>query len=243
MDKKEKPSIFIATPMYGGVCHGYFMKSVMGLVMKLTYKGYKVTFNDLYNESLINRARNTLTELFLRSDADYLLFIDGDEGFNADGVIDMIDTDLDIIGAAVPMKAINWANVEKAAELKKPDLKRFGSYVNINFVNRQDLHKVADNPKKPLEVKNIGTGLLLIKRNVFETMKEHVGKYKSDQLDLGGIKKGEYIYDFWKTQVDPEEERLLSEDYYFCTLWRKLGGSVYVAPHVKVVHVGTYIFV
>jgi hypothetical protein len=78
MDKKEKPSIFIATPMYGGVCHGYFMKSVMGLVMKLTYKGYKVTFNDLYNESLINRARNTLTELFLRSDADYLLFIDGD---------------------------------------------------------------------------------------------------------------------------------------------------------------------
>ena len=83
----------------------------MGLVMKLTLKGYKVTFNDLYNESLINRARNTLTELFLRSDADYLLFIDGDEGFNADGVIDMIDTGLDVIGAAVPMKAINWANV------------------------------------------------------------------------------------------------------------------------------------
>jgi hypothetical protein len=26
MAKKEKPSIFIATPMYGGVCHGYFMK-------------------------------------------------------------------------------------------------------------------------------------------------------------------------------------------------------------------------
>lgn len=240
MDKK--PSIFIATPMYGGVCHGYFMKSIMSLVINLTAQGYKVTFNDLYNESLINRARNTLTEIFLRTDADYLLFIDGDEGFAAQGVIQMINENVDLVGAAVPMKAINWNNVKKAAEMGKEDLSRYGSYVNINFIDTKDLSQVKENPNKLIEVKNVGTGLMLVKRNVFEQMKEHVGKYKSDQLDLGGIKKGEYIHDFWKTQVSQEEERLLSEDYFFCTLWRKLGGKVFVAPYVKVVHVGSYIF-
>lgn len=240
MDKK--PSIFIATPMYGGQCSGMFSKSMINLVLKLTSQGYRVSFNDLYNESLINRARNTLTEIFLRSDYEYLLFIDGDEGFNSDHVIQMIKEDVDLIGAAVPMKAINWKNVQKAVELKKEDISRYTAYVNINLINQEDLKQVAEDPNKLLKVKNVGTGMMLIRRNVFEQMKEHVGKYKSDQLDLGGIKKGEYIHDYWKTQVDPKEERLLSEDYFFCTLWRELGGTVYVAPYVKVVHIGSYIF-
>ena len=238
----NKPSIFIATPMYGGQCSGMFLKGILNLVLKLGSEGYRVKFNDLYNESLINRARNTLTEIFLRSDFDYLLFIDGDEGFNADHVVQMIKEDVDLIGAAVPMKAINWDNIRKAAEMKKEDLGRYGAYVNINLIDPNDLKQIGEDRNKLLKVKNVGTGMMLIKRNVFEQMKEHVGKYKSDQLNLGGIQKGDYIYDFWKTQVDEEEQRLLSEDYFFCTLWRKLGGTVYVAPYVKVVHIGSYIF-
>ena len=114
-------SITIATPMYGGVCHGAYLKSILSLTNLLGQKGYRVNYTDLSNESLITRARNTLTELFLRTGNDYLLFIDSDQGFNADGVVKMIEENVDIIGAAVPMKGINWESVKKAVLQNKED--------------------------------------------------------------------------------------------------------------------------
>lgn len=233
--------IFVATPMYGGVCHGQFLKSMTALLLKGKEKGHEITFTDLYNESLINRARNTLTEMFLRTDYEFLLFIDADQGFNADAVLRMIDEDLDIVGAAVPMKAINWQRVENAVKDGKTDLANHSAIYNVNLTPDQK-KQLKENPADIVEVKYIGTGLMLIKRNVLETLKEQVGSYRSDQSTIGSIKKGEAIYDFWKTMVDPESERLLSEDYYFCKLWKDLGGKVYLAPYVKVMHVGTYWF-
>lgn len=233
--------IFIATPMYGGVCHGQFLKSILALVLKGKEKGHEITFTDLYNESLINRARNTITELFLRSNYEYLLFIDADQGFDPDGVLRMIDENLDVVGAAVPMKGINWQRVEKAVKEGKTDLAKQTGIYNINMSQEQkDIF--LKNPNNIAEVEYIGTGLMLIKRNVLEILKEQVGAYRSDQLEVGTIKKGDTVYDFWKTIVDPKSERLLSEDYNFCKLWKDQGGKIYLAPYVKVVHAGSYIF-
>lgn len=233
--------VFVATPMYGGVCHGQFLKSITALLLKGKEKGHEITFTDLYNESLINRARNTLTEMFLRTNSEYLLFIDADQGFDAEAVLRMIEEDLDIVGAAVPMKAINWQRVEKAVKDGKTDLAKHTAIYNVNMTPEQK-KSLSENPNSIVEVKFIGTGLMLIKRNVLETLKEHVGSYRSDQIMVGTIKKGDGIYDFWKTMVEPESERLLSEDYYFCKLWKDLGGKIYLAPYVKVMHVGTYWF-
>jgi hypothetical protein len=238
----KKPKIFIATPMYGGVCHGSYMKSMMSLMITLAEKGYVATYNDLYNESLITRARNTLTEMFLRSDSDYMLFIDADEGFSVSGVIKMIEEGQDLIGAAVPMKAINWDRVRTAAKKDLPDLDRFTAYYNINVSDPETLKTLRENPNDILEIQHIGTGLLLISRKVFEDLKPLVNTYKSDQKDIGGIKKGSDIYNFWQTVVDEESQRLLSEDYNFCRLWRSLGNKAYLAPYVVVSHMGTYLF-
>lgn len=108
--------ITIATPMYGGMCSGVYMKSVLELVKALSNSGHTAHFIDIANESLITRARNLLTEMFLRSNSDYLLFIDADEGFGADGIVKMISEEVDLIGAAVPMKGINWERVRQAAK-------------------------------------------------------------------------------------------------------------------------------
>jgi hypothetical protein len=69
--------ITIATPMYGGMCSGVYMKSIIELVKALANANHTVNFIDIANESLITRARNLLTEMFLRTNSDYLLFIDG----------------------------------------------------------------------------------------------------------------------------------------------------------------------
>ena len=234
-------SITIATPMYGGICHNSFLKSLFSLMNLLSQKGYRVNFSDLSNESLITRARNTLTELFLRTGNDYLLFIDSDQGFNAEGVLKMIEEDVDLIGAAVPMKGINWERVKAAAKNDEQDLSNFTAIYNVNISNEQRQY-LKENPGQMVEVEYIGTGLMLIKRDVFQKLKESTASYRSDQSDMAGIKHGDTIYDFWRTDIDPKSKRLLSEDYNFCDMWKSLGGKIYLAPYVKVVHVGTYWF-
>ena len=89
--------ITIATPMYGGMCSGSFMKSVLDLIKVMADAGHQISFIDIANESLITRARNTLTEIFLRSMSDYLLFIDADQGFESQGVLRMINEGADLV--------------------------------------------------------------------------------------------------------------------------------------------------
>lgn len=236
-------SIYIATPMYGGQCTGVFLKSILTLVDVLRKDGHVVHFHDLYNESLINRARNSLTEMFLQTNYTHLLFIDADQGFDAGGILKMIQEDVDLIGAAVPMKGINWKRVENRVKdgIPADQLEKHTGIYNVN-ISTEQRKLLKENPSQKVEVDYVGTGLLLIKRNVLEQLKQHVGQYRSDQPKLGTIEYGDPIYDFWKTIVDQKSERLLSEDYNFCKLWRDIGGKVYVAPYVKVTHVGTYIF-
>jgi hypothetical protein len=234
-------SITIATPMYGGICHGAYLKSIINLVNLLSKKGYSVNYSELSNESLITRARNTLTEIFLRTGNDYLLFIDSDQGFNADQVVKMIDENEMLIGAAVPMKGINWERVRAAAKADKENISNFTSIYNVNISNEQK-EELKKNPTQKVEVDYVGSGLMLIHRNVFQILKEFTPSYRSDQHSIGGIEYGETIYDFWRTEIEPISKRLLSEDYNFCKIWRDNGGKIYLAPYVKVVHVGTYWF-
>lgn len=233
--------ITIATPMYGGTCTGIYMKSILQLVKNLANAGHQVHYLDIANESLITRARNTLTELFLRSNSDYLLFIDADQGFDAVAVVKMVEEKVDLVGAAVPMKAINWDRVKKAAESGRTDLEKHTAIYNVNM-NQEQKKQLRENPNRLVEVDYIGTGLLLISRNVFETIKKDIKQYRCDQQYIGGIVFGDAIYDFWQTTIDEESERLLSEDYQFCKLWKQSGGKTYLAPYVKVEHVGTYWF-
>lgn len=233
--------ITIATPMYGGMCSGVYMKSIIELVKALAKDNHNVNFIDIANESLITRARNLLTELFLRTNSDYLLFIDADEGFAPDGVVKMINEGVDLIGAAVPMKGINWDRVRKAAKEDKPNLENFTAIYNVNM-NADQKNKLKEDPQKIVEVDYMGTGLMLISRKVFETIKKHVPQYRCDQQQIGSILFGDPIYDFWQAVIDHDSERLLSEDYQFCKLWKQSGGKIYLAPYVRVQHVGTYWF-
>lgn len=231
----------IATPMYGGVCNGAYLKSLIALVNILSKKGYEVNYSELSNESLITRARNTLTEIFLRTGYDYLLFIDADEGFDAATVAKMIEEDEMLIGAAVPMKGINWDRVKLAANQGESDLSKFTAIYNVN-ISAEQKENLRNNPGGKVEVDYIGSGLMLIHRDVFQKLKEFTPSYRSDQAGESGISYGETIHNFWRTEIDPDSNRLLSEDYNFCKMWKSIGGKIYLAPYVRVIHAGTYWF-
>lgn len=99
-----KTKLFISTPMYGGMCFGYYTQAVLQLNNVLREKNIDSMFSFMFNESLITRARNALTHNFLKTDSTHLLFIDSDIGFNPHDVVKMIEADKDVIGGIYPKK-------------------------------------------------------------------------------------------------------------------------------------------
>ena len=121
-EELSKKSIFVATPMYGGMNHGLYAKACLDLQAICVQYGIKIKFSFLFNESLITRARNYLVDEFLnRSDCTHLLFIDADIHFDPKDVIAMLALDKDVIGGPYPKKAIKWRSVKKALQ-KNPDI-------------------------------------------------------------------------------------------------------------------------
>ena len=227
--------------MYGGMCTGQYTASLVELVGALAAAGHESFYGKTYNESLITRARNSLVNQFLLTDCDYLLFIDADHGFKAAEILKMIESNVELIGAIYPMKNINWQGVIAAHQngVKAEDLGRYSGFFSANLKNKDD-GPVTFFLDQPLIVENVATGMMLIKREVFEKMIPTTDTYGSaDNTGLVDLDKTHY--EFFKTEID-ENKVLLSEDYYFCKKWKELGGNVYAAPWVQITHFGSYEF-
>jgi len=176
--------LFIATPMYGGMCAGYYTQSILQLMITCQANGIEPHFSFMFNESLITRARNSLALTFLKTECTHLMFIDSDIKFRAEDVVHMVRADKDVICGIYPKKEINWHSVKQAMDrgVEYDQLKyHTGSFV-VNLVNYAGEVTVPMN--QPVEIFNGGTGFMLIKREVFEKMGEVVPSYSNDVIDL-----------------------------------------------------------
>lgn len=234
--------LFVASPMYGGLCYGFYVQSCLQLQTLCKNANMNLSFSYLFNESLIQRARNLLTHHFLQSEATHMMFIDADIRFNPNDIFPMIEADKDIICGIYPKKEINWQTVRNAINAGVPDdqLKHHTGAFVVNLVDYQTEVTVPIN--QPVEIWNGGTGFMLIKREVFEGLIGKVPMYLNNVLDLQSNKNGETIHEFFATQIEPESKLLLSEDYDFCKKARNNGYKVWAAPWVQLAHVGTYAF-
>jgi hypothetical protein len=234
--------IFVATPMYGGMCTGSYLTGVMQLPMVLAQNKMLMYYNHLMNESLITRARNRCAYEFLKTDATHLMFIDADIGFNAHDVVSMVQRDLDIVCGLYPKKEIHWGRIAKAVQDGVPHselVNHTGTFV-VNLVGNKEV-EIENN--KVFEIDNGGTGFMLIKREVFEALADKVPEYKNDMyLATEVVSKDMFIKEYFDTSIDEESGRLLSEDYHFCKLARKHGFKIHAAPWVRLSHTGTYVF-
>jgi hypothetical protein len=251
LEKLRKNKLFIATPMYGGMAHGLYIKSSLDLQTTMNKYGIETKFSFLFNESLITRARNYLVDEFLRSDHTHMLFIDSDIHYNPQDVLALMALDKDVIGGPYPKKSINWGNVAQAARshpnMEPRELEQLvGEYV-FNVVKGTKQFTVTD----PLEVMEIGTGFMMVKREVFEKMEKEYPmiRYKPDHVGQANFDGTRYIHAYFDTVIDTKEsivgggsDRYLSEDYMFCQMWRKMGGQIYLCPWMKTQHIGTYAF-
>lgn len=239
MDNK----IYVATPMYGGMCTAPYALALMNLPPTLYQNNIRMGYGYVMNESLITRARNDLTHEFLKSDCTHLMFIDADIGFNPNDIPPMVEADKDIIGGIYPKKDINWYSVAAAVKKGVPPEQlaaHTGAFV-LNFLNNQTT--ATGDINQPLEVQHAGTGFLLIKRKVFEKLAETVPSYTLPAyLVVDSANPAKIVKEFFTTSINPDDNQLLSEDYHFCRIARQAGFKIYVAPWPELTHTGTYAF-
>lgn len=253
MNELRKRKLFVAVPMYGGMCAGMFTRSIADLSALCTANGIEVKYYFLFNESLITRARNYCADEFMRSDSTHLMFIDSDIGFNPHDVIALLalsdhedpNNPYDIIAGPYPKKCISWEKIKAAvdkgvADENPENLSRFvGDYV-FNPVAGQGAIPIH----QPVEVLEAGTGFMMIRRRTFEKFQEAYPQqlYTPDHVRTEHFDGSRQIMAFFDTPICPDSNRYLSEDYMFCQWTRKIGMKVWFCPWMQLNHVGSYVF-
>ena len=217
VDFLKTTKVHIAMPCYGGMLTESTFMSFIKWANTARQLGIDWTLETMVNESLISRARNTLTAKFLdMPDATHLFFVDADIGWEPWHLLVLLNRDVDVIGGLYPMKTmpIKWVvNGFEGAE---------------------------EGPDGLQEVSKAGTGFLLMKKHVFEKLKAHpaVKQYKNDiGLDP---KFDQHLKTYFDTAV--RQNRYYSEDWTFCENWRDLGGKIWMDKRVLLRHSGSYVF-
>ena len=217
VDFLKTTRVHICMPCYGGMLTESCFMSYIKWGNVCRQLGIDWTMETMTNESLISRARNTLTAKFLHNkESTHLMFIDADIGWEPWHLLVMLNRDVDVIGGLYPMKSlpVKWCvNGFEGAE---------------------------EGPDGLQEVSKTGTGFLLIKRAVFEKLDAHPAT-KPFMNDIGlPTELNSYMKTYFDTAV--RENRYYSEDWTFCENWRDLGGKVWVDKRVLLKHTGTYVF-
>ena len=217
VDFLRTTKVHIAMPCYGGMLTESTFMSFIKWANTARQLGIDWTLETMVNESLISRARNTLTAKFLdMPDATHLFFVDADIGWEPWHLLVLLNRDVDVIGGLYPMKTmpIKWVvNGFEGAE---------------------------EGPDGLQEVSKAGTGFLLMKKHVFEKLKTHpaVKQYKNDiGLDP---KYDQHLKTYFDTAV--RQNRYYSEDWTFCENWRDMGGRIWMDKRVLLRHSGSYVF-
>jgi hypothetical protein len=220
LDYLRTTRVHICMPCYGGMLTEQTFMSFVKWSNTARQLGIDWTVETMTNESLISRARNTLTAKFLNTEGStHLMFIDADIGWEPWHLLLLLDRQKDVIGGLYPMKSlpVKWC---------------------VNGIPGKE-EGSADDPNL-VEVSKTGTGFLLMKREVFEKLNAHPA-VKPFANDIGlPAELNPHMKTYFDTAV--REGRYYSEDWTFCENWRDLGGEVWVDKRILLRHTGTYVF-
>jgi glycosyltransferase involved in cell wall biosynthesis len=172
----------------------------------------------------VDKARNAIVLEALRGGFDYLFFVDDDNPIPPDTLTKLIEDDKDIVSAPILGRNPDKNGVHPLCCFYSREVIADGNplklYFNIEtFRDGGYLHKVDA----------VGTGCLLIKRKVLETL---IAVHKDGLFEFGDIKFKE------KITVDGKEydRRTMSEDCEFSERATTAGFEIWVDDRVRPFH-------
>ncbi len=184
----NKVKILIATPCFGGMLHNGYFQSMMDLSNNFVRLGVPFEVITIGNESLIQRARNGIVAKFMSDEnLTHLMFIDADITFSWISIVKLLLSGKELSGGCYPKKCFNWDKI-KHNIAKNPDYKDDELMArSLDYVFNPIYHKEGENVVIRLDngmaqVKDIGTGFMLINKSVILKMidKYPDTKYKNN---------------------------------------------------------------
>lgn len=158
-------TITIGTPHNGDITPEFFMSMLTLQGHMLCTSKYNIRI-DLREGCYVHQSRN---KIFRMCQDDYLMFIDSDMAFPADGLQKLIELDKDIVGGL-------YFNRKDALPLAFNDNGK-GRYRAIDEI-----------PDKPFQCDAIATGFMLIKQKVIEGFYKAINDKKLKQLPFDFIR-------------------------------------------------------
>lgn len=147
-------------------------------------------------------------------------------------VLRLLKFDRDLCAGLYPAKKYDWDLVRRKALAGGGPLESAGlSYV-------YDWKEPRENIDGFGKVTRVGTGFLMIKRQVLEAMAQRHPELKYKVPGPQGEKEH---YAFFNCLVD-EKGVYLSEDYSFCKRWTDMGGEIWADFESRLGHLGPQMF-
>lgn len=186
----NQSKVFVAIPNLGKIRTGL---TNWIIACQGKFNSDKIPFNVIFYLP-VNRPievnRNNIVKEFLKSDCTHLLFVDSDIMPSMDLIPRFLNHNKDVIGGYVPI----WHPI-----LKKPTF--------FSFKKKDGDYEFVDPKLGFQECDFVGTGIMMIKREVIENIEKPLFKQVFDEL-LTKVVKG--------------------EDQYFCELAKKNGFKIWV---------------
>lgn len=214
MDYLRTTKVHIVVPCNNGTISEAAFISFIKFSNAARQFGLEWSIGTSTNDILLPRAKNTLVSKFLEQpDSTHLMFIDGEIAWEPWHLMVLLNRKVDVIGGLYPTKTIpiRWVvNTFEGAE-----------------EGEDGLH----------EVSRVGSGFMLVKREVFDTLAKHpsVVQYKNEG-EVGSEQP--VLRTYFESGV--KNELYVNDDWNFCDNWRSMGGKIYVDKRVMLSQRGNF---
>lgn len=162
--------------------------------------------------SFIHHNREIIVQETLKTNADYLLFIDSDMIFPPTALNTLLSRNKDVIGVMY-----NYRTSPPTPTVKlDPKYKK-----ECTVINRDGkIYGSITDESKPFRCKAVGTGFLLIKSAVFKKLERP----------------------YFTFTPESENNEIIGEDIHFCNNAQTAGYDIWCDPSIKMGHIGSIIY-
>lgn len=230
--------LYLTSPTTGLV-DIHYMRSVFALQSECNKRKVGITLH-LHKSSIVTFGRNACTAAFLHSDCTHMLFVDTDIQFNEQDIFKMIEADEEITLIPYPLKWIDWKKARELYQSHKIPVNKGGFHFPMKVINEDEFG--IENGW--MEIERGPAGCMLLKREAIERMIKFYPdlKVKQNHLINENVKDSANSYNFWDTEFDREEGKIVGEDFAFCDRFRKAGGRIFALIDSEIAHHGNYPF-
>ena len=141
--------VLIGTPALDGKVQAWYTDSLVNSVKLCAINGIELLPIILINESILPMARNELLNIAYKEQVESIIFIDSDQIWNPEALLNLINSSYDVMGLPVVSKTDDPGNFNVVIK-------------NLNHIQKDD--------EGNIKVDGVGTGFLKISRNALESL-------------------------------------------------------------------------